>query len=276
MQESRQVNRIYLDESGKSFPESPDHPQIFTLGAVAFESPEAEGNYIQRANALKQDFFGTTNITFHEPLMRLRRGPYYFAGDNLKQQAFNEGLAQLIEASSFVVFGVGIRKDAYATEFLDGGLDPYLPTDAYALAILMLMERYIDYLAFLKEKAIGRVTLESIGPKEDAQHQLDYAQLLLGGSQWISGSSFRNWLETGLHFVTKANSHPAELADMVSRELYEWVGNGCVSEHGRWPLFSSKVYCRGDGLMGKFGVKVFPDADIRVQVLAHREAYGAS
>lgn len=279
LQERRTVNRIYLDESGKSFPERGELPQIFALGAVAFESDEAEKNYIRNADSLKQEFFGTADMTFHEPHMRKRKGWYRFEGSRSRQREYDAALASLIENSKFVVFGVGVRKAAYREEFIKAGIEPSLPTDAYALAILMLMERYIDYLAYLSTeatpKSIGRVTLESIGPKEDAQHQMDYARLLLDGSRWISDSSFRSWLETGLRFMPKSNSHPIELADMVSREIYEWVRDGCVKEHGRWPLFSKKIYCRGTGVMGKFGVKVFPDADIREAILAHRHSCGA-
>ncbi len=232
--------------------------------------------YVRGAEALKQHFFGTTNMTFHEPYMRRHDGPYYFMGDRRKQREFDLSLKQLIESSEFVVFGVGVRKSAFATSFMDAGIDPYLPSDVYSLAILMLMERYVDYLAHLTPNSLGRVTLESIGPKEDAQHQMDYARLLLEGSQWIPDSAFRNWLETGLRFMPKSNSHPIELADMVSREIYEWVRDGCVTEQVRWPSFGKKIYCRDNGAMGKFGVKVFPDSDIREAVLAHRRDNGAS
>ena len=275
LQDQRQVNYVFLDESGKSIPEAPNLPQVFALGAVAFADESAMRDYIQRADTLKRQFFETTDMTFHEPYMRRHDGPYYFLGDKGKQEEFDLRLRELIESSEFVVFGVGVRKGAFATNFIDAGIDPYLPSDAYSLAILMLMERYIDYLAHLTPRSLGRVTLESIGPKEDAQHQVDYARLLLEGSQWIPDSAFRNWLETGLRFMPKSNSHPIELADMVSREIYEWVRGGCVTEQGRWPLFSKKIYCRGNGAMGKFGVKVFPDADIREAVLAHRLANGA-
>ena len=36
-----------------------------------------------------------------------------------------------------------------------------------------------------------------------------------------------------------------------------------------------KIYRRGDGRMGKFGAKVFPDSDIRDRVEAHRIECGA-
>jgi len=87
---------------------------------------------------------------------------------------------------------------------------------------------------------------------------------------------FRNWLQTGLQFVPKAGSHPTELADFLSRDLYEWVRADCTGSPKWWDIFSSKVYVRGDGLMGKFGIKVFPETDeIRDRTLTHRTRWGA-
>ena len=271
LREKRSINHIFLDESGRSAPQSTRSPQFFALGAVAFGTEEDKLDYIKRADEIKRRFFGTTDMTFHEPDMRRHFGPYHFAGESSRQKAFDTELASLIENSRFVVFGAGVRKEAFRRDFVETGIDPYLPTDTYALAITMLMERYVDYLATTASlRSIGRVTFESIGPKEDAQHQMDYARLLLDGSQWVPGTAFRYWLETGLRFMPKSGSHPIELADMMSRELYEWVRDGCVTENGRWPLFSKKIYCRGEGLMGTFGVKVFPDSDIRGEILNHR------
>ena len=62
-----------------------------------------------------------------------------------------------------------------------------------------------------------------------------------------------------------------ELADMFSRDLFEWVRGGCGAfTPRRWDIWQTKIYARDDGMMGKFGVKVFPDSDIRDQIENHR------
>jgi hypothetical protein len=61
-----------------------------------------------------------------------------------------------------------------------------------------------------------------------------------------------------------------ELADMVSRDIYEWVEAGCEASVGRWPVVNERIYCRDDRMHGKFGIKVFPDHDIRDTIEAHR------
>jgi len=282
--EKRPRNLLYIDESGKSIPQplGPNHPPFFALGAVAMQQEEVD-NYCAAADAIKLEFFGTKDFSFHEPFMRHKEDDdrsgvnYHFGGDADRQQEFDLALDGLVERSKFVAFGVGVRKAPFQKEFVETGIDPYLPTDVYPLAILLLTERYIDFLAHEPESRFGRVTFESQGPLEDAYHQFEYARVLMRGSQFVPDSSFRNWLETGLRFEPKPHaSDPMELADMLSRDLYEWIKDDCSGTPKRWELFSAKIYCRGDGTMGKFGVKVFPDSDIRDIIDAHRMRCGAS
>ena len=271
--DSRAMNYLYVDEGGKSNPEPVVGPAFFALGAVAIDEEE-HARYCARADEIKNEFFGTSEVTFHEPEIRTHKGRYYFGGDAVAQQEFDHRIERLIEETDFTVFGVGVRKSAFQQQFDEAELDPYLPTDVYAIAIVLLLERYVDYIASTRPERLGRVTFESQGPLEDALHQLEYARVLISGSQWLKASSFRNWLETGLRFAPKRGSEATELADMVARSLYEWIRGGCEVNPSKWSLLSRKVYCRGDGQMGKFGVKVFPDSDILDQVNDHRRKYG--
>lgn len=276
--EKRPRNLLYIDESGKSIPQplNPLHPPFFALGAIAMKQEEVD-NYCVAADAIKLKFFGRKDFSFHEPHMRNREDHYYLGGDKKRQQEFDKAIDGLVKESDFVAFGVGVRKDGFEKEFVATGIDPYLPTDVYALAILMLLERYIDFLAHKSESRLGRVTFESQGPLEDAHHQLEYARLLIDGSQWVPDAAFRSWLETGARFEPKLRgSDPMELADMLSRDLYEWIRGGCSVTPKRWEIFSGKIYCRDDGKSGKFGVKVFPDSGIRHLVEAHRVHCGAT
>lgn len=269
LHEERKANLLFVDESGISSAQPGEVNSYFTLGSVAMDEGQAP-TYRVAADRIKTEFFGTTGITFHEPMMRNREDRYYFAGDDSKQRSFDEAIAGLVERTDFTVFGVAIRKTAFAKEFVETGIDPYLPTDVYSIAIQMLLERYVDFLAHRPQPSYGRVTFESQGPKEDAMHQREYVHVLLEGTQWVSSSAFQSYLETGVRFTKKSGSDPMELADMFSRDLYEWARDGCRTAPLRWEAFSRKVYCREDGAMGKFGVKVFPDSDVREAIEAHR------
>ncbi len=64
--DSRALNNLYVDEGGKSNPETIDVPTFFALGVVAIDDEEHE-RYCERADEIKKEFFGTTEVTFHEP-----------------------------------------------------------------------------------------------------------------------------------------------------------------------------------------------------------------
>ena len=265
--EVRIPNYLFIDESGRPDPSSPD--SFFAIGGVAMAEDDAL-RYREDADALKTQFFGKTDITFHEPLMRRHRESFSFGGDPRQQHAFDRALDALVDASPCTLFGVVIRK-AELQEFVRSAADPYLPTGSYTIAIHMLMERYVDYLATRGGNAVGRVTFESVGPREDAEHHREYLDLLLDGTQWVSDSAFRNWLRTGCDFTRKQGSDPMEIADMFARDLFEWVRGGCGPvQPPRWDLWQPKIYAREDGQRGKFGLKVFPDSDIRDTIEEHR------
>lgn len=276
--ENRPRSILYIDESGRAYPEphiSGTPLPAFALSAIALPEEKFD-DYVFAANEIKLEFFGKTDITFHEPQMRNREGWFSFGDDKSKQEEFDKAIDKLLINTNFAVFGVGIRKEAFRTEFVESGLDPYLSSDIYSVAILMLLERYLEFLIDQPIKRMGRVIFESQGSREDAEHQLEYARILLDGSQWVPSSAFRAWLETGLRFQPKCGSDPMEISDMFARDLFEWVRSDCTKEPRRWSLFSQKIYCRGDGSMGKFGLKVFPDSDIRDRIEEHRKKCGAA
>jgi hypothetical protein len=272
--EARVPSFLYIDESGISAPEPNKGRATFTMGAIAIDSEDAVA-YRHAADELKRRFFGTTELTLHEPMMRHRDGPYALSGSSRRQQQFDDAVADLIRSSRFVAFGVAVRKTAFEAEFVTTGIDRYLPTDADAVAIHMLLERYVDFLAMNHPPRLGKVIFESQGAREDADRQFEVARVLVDGTQWISEKVFRHWVAPGVQFEPKQGSAPMELADMLARDLYEWVDSDCTVMPKWWRLFSEKVYCREDGRMGKFGIKVFPDSDIRERIEAHRQDCGA-
>lgn len=82
--EKRPVSNLYIDEGGKSGPVPADKPSFFSLAAVAMAAEEVD-KYRAAADAIKLEFFGTVDITFHEPAMRKRDGRFYFQGDRVRQ-----------------------------------------------------------------------------------------------------------------------------------------------------------------------------------------------
>ncbi len=267
LHEERIPDYLFLDESGRANPESLD--PCFVIGGVAMNQSEA-AEYARQADALKEEFFGRTDVTLHEPYIRNHEGWFGTGGSVERQRELCAAIDELVAGASFTLFGSGIRKEAHA-EFIASEEDPYLPTDPYSVAIQMLLERYVDYLATRGDDAMGWVTFESMGPREDAEHHREYIDLLLHGTQWVPNGAFRNWLATGCQFTRKQGSDPMELADMFSRDLFEWARGDCGEfMPRRWDVWQSKIYSRDDAMMGKFGIKVFPDSDIRDRIENHR------
>lgn len=78
--QNQPVVDFYLDESGKSPHEPPPSPPFFALAGIAMTAA-ATAAYKREADRVKREFFGTVDVTFHEPDMRERKGPFYFSGN---------------------------------------------------------------------------------------------------------------------------------------------------------------------------------------------------
>ena len=268
VRDRRPTSYLFVDESGVAHAtSSPGQTGWFALGAVAM-SAEAVAHYVAASDRLKLEFFGRTDITLHEPMIRRHQQDFRFEGDEQRLAEFEAGIRRLINAARFTAFAVGIRKDAFRAEVVDAGSDFYLPETVYSGAIHMLLEPYVDFLAHHPGDPRGRVIWEAQGPREDAEHQRDVVETLLHGTQWVSESAFRRFLEPGVVFEPKQGSHPTELSDMLARDTFEWIRDDCAVDPPRWSLFDAKLY-RRDHMAG---LKVFPDSDIRRRAEEHHGA----
>lgn len=112
-------------------------------------------DYRAAADAIKSQSFGPIDVTFHEPEMRWHKGRYAFGGSTETQAAFDRVIDDLIERTPFTAFGTGIRKDRFFADFADTGIDSYLPTDVYAVANVMVLERYFGLSGLPIDRAAG-------------------------------------------------------------------------------------------------------------------------
>lgn len=262
-------NRLFIDESGLPDGAATDQ-DVFTLGAISMNR-EQVANYISAADQLKREFLEDASVTFHARDLSRGTGRFGFDRDGVQCDRFRVAVGELIRDSDFTAFGIGIRKQAYAREFRDAGIDPYLPANIYSLAIMLLLERYVDYLWAEEDQPLGELTFEAQGPREDVQHQACVADTILNGTQWVSGAAFQSHLLPGASFLPKSGSHPLELSDLLAYDLHHWIRSECAEEPRYWQIWTDKLYMRGDLRMGKFGLKVFPDSDIRDRIEEHRD-----
>lgn len=183
---------LFVDEAGRSEGiAAARSDESFALGAVSMTS-EAVDDYIQAADDIKLAFFGDNTVTLHEPDMSRRTQPFHFSGDLSKALEFDQAIRALVAESDFTAFAVGVRKGALSAEFSGQRPDPYLPASVYDLAIHLLVERYVDYLAYHPDRPRAAIVMESQEAKPDALHQLTVSETVAYGTQWVDPRAFQN------------------------------------------------------------------------------------
>lgn len=267
IESGRGVTTLYLDESGQAQP-SPGQP-VFVLAGIAMDESEAAA-FVAASDDLKDRFGLPRTVTLHGPKIEKGQEEFAFGGDAATQMEFRAAVDELVEASSFVLLGAIIRKDALERDLQAGEDYGNLPPGLYEMALTFVAERFVDLLFAADMRPCGTLVFESIGNLEDALHQRAFADLLIHGSEFVTDGCFRGWLRPGCQFRIKGGSHPLELADLAARAMHTWTRSRMPDDHPFWRLWAKRISGRGDLERGKFGVKIFPDADIRERVLRMR------
>jgi hypothetical protein len=270
LEHGRGVITLYIDESGK--PERDLDQPHFVLAGVAMDD-DATRAYVAAANALKQSYGLEPSLCLHAPQIEKGVDDFAFGDDESVQAAFRQDLDSLVVSTDFHLLGSIIRKDKLSQLLGEGTEFPNLPPGLYEMTLTFLAERFVDMLhADQALKPCGRLIFESIGNLEDALHQRAFADLLIHGTEFVSEGCFRGWLRPGCEFRTKRGSHPIELADLAARALLNWTRADFPIEHPFLNLWGPKISTREEVERGKFGIKVFPDSDIREDVVRIRES----
>lgn len=277
---NRPVIRLFVDESGPADDvrnwESEKKNDFFTLGGIAISDDEHK-QYREHANQLKREFFknGSGVILHAFDLRKAMEGSNQREG-NLALNAdkswpdFVEALEELVEQTNFTAFGIIIQKWVFHQEFTMTGKDPFLPRETYDLALHLLLERFVSFLASATDAPIGSIALEYRSPEQNARHQLSIAETIAYGTRWISPEPLQRDILPGVEFLKKQSSHPLELSDMLANLLYRLARGGFYNNrlpHLRqgdklWDIFYEKLYGEDNLRQGKFGLKVFPIGDL--------------
>lgn len=278
----RPVIHLFVDESGQAgdVREFAKDNDFFTLGAIAI-SAEAHKRYQASAERLKRQFFKDgTNVVLHATNLRqaMERPPGWKSEFTLNAGKSWPGLVRALERlakeTEFTAFGIIIQKWVFHQEFTETGKDPFLPRETYDLALHLLLERFVSFLASANDAPIGSITLESQNSEQDArkdaQHQLSIAETIVHGTRWVSPEPLQLDIRPGVEFLRKQPSHPLELSDMLANFLYRLAQRGFDNNQlpnlrqgdNLWNIFYEKLYGEGDLRQGKFGLKVFPAGDL--------------
>lgn len=276
----RPVIRLFVDESGPADDvrewESEKKNDFFTLGGIAI-SDDAHKQYREHANQLKREFFrnGPGVILHAFDLRKAMEGSNQCEGNlalntDKSWPEFVEALEELVEQTHFTAFGIIIQKWVFHQEFTTTGEDPFLPRETYDLALHLLLERFVSFLASATDAPIGSIALEYQSPEQNARHQLSIAETIAYGTRWISPEPLQHDILPGVEFLKKQPSHPLELSDMLANLLYRLAQGGFYNNRlpylrrgdKLWDIFYEKLYGEGNLRQGKFGLKVFPTGDL--------------
>ena len=133
----------------------------------------------------------------------MRRGEtrFDFRGDEAKREQFANAVDLLVSEAEFAAFGVGIRKRELARSSTVLSMDSHLPAEPYALALHLLLERFVDYLAYRPDRPKASITMESQESHLDALHQQTVAETIAYGTQYVAPQGFQRFLNPGVEFV---------------------------------------------------------------------------
>ena len=237
---TRDTYHVYLDESGLRSMRDQTQFGLFVVGAAVVRQQDLEGVIKPEAERLKVAFFGSTDVTFHEPSLRNHDSGFSFKQDALKQQEFCTEYRRLLAQWPFVSIAAVIDKEKLRSNYGGGSIDDYLPTTSYALAYHFVLERVCNLLHFEKNDGNGAIFPERSGKREDAHLQLDHARLITEGSRYVSAAWFQHQFRPGLSFLRKGQDFGTELADVVARTIADHfkAGDGAAC----WAELQPKLF----------------------------------
>jgi len=208
--------RFYVDESGDHGYSNLDDDlggRYLALTGLMIESEVYRTQFHPTLNQLKQDHIPhdpDNPVILHRRDIIDRTGPFKVLQDATRREKFNDAIIEFAGKRLYRMIAVVLDKKSHLDKYGAAAFHPY----HYCLAALL--ERYCGLLAH--QGAMGDVLAETRGKKEDAELKRAYSQLLLYGTQFRSGSFFKNVLISDeLKTATKkANIAGLQFADLVT------------------------------------------------------------
>lgn len=238
---------VYVDESGDHSLESID-PQfpVFTLAFCIFDKKTYSTEVVRALQQFKFAHFGHDAVILHERDIRKQTGQFGILVDKNRREQFLDELTDIIKNAPFTLVAVAIEKRRLTARYKE-------PSNPYALALRFGLERIHTYLQRDGEQGkTTHVIVESRGKKEDDQLQLEFLKV-------CGGNNYKNTaLPFSLVFASKlANSSGLQLADLIARPVSRHV-LAPDQQNRAFVAFQDKFFRSDKGVIGGFGLKVFP------------------
>jgi len=252
-----------MDESGDHNLESIDKSfPAFCLAGCIFEREYYKEVARPAVEALKQRFWGRTDIILHSSEIRKHRGAFSFLGNEVKRQEFYAAINELIANLEFTIIAVVILKQAHLDHYGDGARHPY------HLSLEFIMERYSMLMKRKGRDVEGFMMAESRGLKEDTLLKGQFFNLKRFGTRYQPnfGTISTFWMEK-----KTANIAGLQIADLVAYPIAAKVLRPDL-EQKAFDVVIAKLdkapSAKGGGILG-YGLKIFPQPTFE-----HYNAFG--
>jgi hypothetical protein len=240
---------MYLDESGDhnlGYVDK-DYP-LFLLGGVIIDQEHADGELANRMNALKQEFFGRTNIVLHTAdIVRNRNGFERLIEPSFRAR-FYQGMNELMRDIDYKVVACAVRKEAYLAQSELNFVDPYF------LCLHALTDRFCFELGH--QSPPGLIVAEKRGPALDHELEIAWLNLRIRGTRYMQPKDINRRL-AGLNLKAKSDNLPGlQLADLVVTP----IGRSLIGRPMRedYRIIRSKFRKGQNGDFRDYGLIVLP------------------
>lgn len=244
------THHFFMDETGdhgltfidESFP-------IFLLAGCLFTESEYQ-KMIASIEALKKEFFGTTEVVLHSRDIRKCDGAFQILFDLDIKKRFYESLNKIISEAQFTIMAVAIDKKKHIEKY------GKIADNPYTICLSYILERLIFCTDGNTNSSVA-IAIERRGKKEDTQLLAHYNTILDRGTFHVTGERFKKRVTEFKMRLKKDNNIGLQIADLCAYPIARHILN---SEEPYIPfkIIEGKLRRGINGKTDGYGLKVFP------------------
>lgn len=251
MSEKSQKYHFFMDESGDhglTFVD--EHFPIFLLAGCLFKDAEYQ-RVSDEIDALKREFFGTTEVILHSRDIRKCEGAFQVLFDLDIKKRFYERLNQIIEIADFTIISVAIDKKKHIEKYGKSADNPY------SICLSYVLERLIFCTDQKGDDSTVAIAIEKRGKREDAQLLAHYNSVIDRGTFHVTPERFKERIADFKMKLKRDNDIGLQIADLCAYPIARHVLN---SEEPYIPfeIIEDKLRCGANGKVEGYGLKIFP------------------
>lgn len=248
---------IFADESGNPNLKrvDPNYP-VFVFCGCVFRRQDYDAAVVPAVAALKAHHFGKQDVILHANLIRLRKPPFDFQGDEQRRVAFMEDLNRLIAAADFTVVAAVVKLDPFQQHYRGAGVVDRL---AFRQCIIGLNDRLQSRG---QHDLVTSIVVESRGKRDDRRLLQEYQ-----ASRSNARSSGQTLPNFEIQFDPKANNAAGvQITDLVAYPIGSHIANP-QHRNPAWDIVSAKLHQSPQGDVNGWGLITLPDPTLEMDAL---------